>query len=178
MAPGMAPPYWLIFVDELLRHGGRAVQHDREAGQAAGDLLQHVEAQLGLRAGLELIRAVAGADGDGQRVAAGAADELLDLLGVGVGRNPRRRRSPRPRCRRAYPARPRRRRRGHGHTPQPCAVISMFSSKGLEDASIMTEVKPSVDAGLAQSQSCRRGRGAGTMGRPVSMTAASTSFIR
>ena len=36
--------------------------------------------------GLELIRAVAGADGDGQRVAAGLGDELLHLLGTGVGR--------------------------------------------------------------------------------------------
>ena len=36
--------------------------------------------------GLELIGAVAGADGDGQRVAAGLGDELLHLLGAGVGR--------------------------------------------------------------------------------------------
>ena len=38
----------------------------------------------GALGGSELIGAVAGADGDGQRVAAGLGDELLDLLGTGV----------------------------------------------------------------------------------------------
>ena len=70
---------------QVLGHGGRSVQHDGEAGQTAGDLLQHVEAQLGLGAGLKLISAVAGADGDGQRVAPGLGHELLHLLGVGIG---------------------------------------------------------------------------------------------
>ena len=42
------------------------MEHDGEAGQAAAHLLQDVEAQLGLGAGLELKGAVAGADGDGQ----------------------------------------------------------------------------------------------------------------
>ena len=58
------------------------MQHDGETGQALGDFLQNVEAQLGLA--LELEGAVAGADGDGQAVAAGAGRELLDLLGAGV----------------------------------------------------------------------------------------------
>ena len=49
------------------------------------DLFEDVKAKLGLGAGLELVCAVAGADGDGQRVAAGAGDELLDLFGAGVG---------------------------------------------------------------------------------------------
>ena len=53
-----------VGVDHLhvvLGHGGRAVEHDGEAGQAAGDLLQHVKAELGLGAGLELVSAVGGA---------------------------------------------------------------------------------------------------------------------
>ena len=71
------------------------MQHDREAGQTAGDLLEDVEAQgrrhenavgiAGALLRLELISAVAGADGDGQRVDAGLGDELLDLFGTGVG---------------------------------------------------------------------------------------------
>ena len=40
--------------------------------------------------GLELISAVAGADGDGQRVAAGPGDELFDLFRTGVGGSMRR----------------------------------------------------------------------------------------
>ena len=72
------------------------MQHDGEAGQTLGDLLQNVEAQrrrnedallvAGALLGLELVSAVAGADGDGQGVAAGLGDELLDLFGMGVGR--------------------------------------------------------------------------------------------
>ena len=71
------------------------MQHDGEAGQALGDLLQHVEPQRrgnqdallipGALVSGELISAVAGADGDGQRVTAGLGDELLDLFGTGVG---------------------------------------------------------------------------------------------
>ena len=71
------------------------MQHDGEAGQTLADLLQYVEAQrrrhqnalliAGALLGLELIGAVAGADGDGQRVAAGLGDELLHLLRTGVG---------------------------------------------------------------------------------------------
>ena len=72
------------------------MQHDGESGQALADLLQHVEAQGrrhqnallidGALLGLELIRAVAGADGNGQGVTAGLGYELLHLLGTGVGR--------------------------------------------------------------------------------------------
>ena len=71
------------------------MQHDREAGQTLGDFLQNVEAEgrrdedallvAGALLGLELVCAVAGADGDGQRVAAGLGDELLDFFGMGVG---------------------------------------------------------------------------------------------
>ena len=60
------------------------MQHDGEAGQLLDDGLQDVEAQLGVGAGLELVSAVRGADGDGQRVTAGTGNELLDLLGTGV----------------------------------------------------------------------------------------------
>jgi hypothetical protein len=61
------------------------VQHNRETGQTLFHFLQNVEAQLRLGAGLELVGAVAGADGNGQRVAAGLADKFLHVLGTGVG---------------------------------------------------------------------------------------------
>ena len=55
------------FVDHLnifLRHGRRAMQHDREAGQALGNFLENVKPELRLCSGLELIGAVARADCD------------------------------------------------------------------------------------------------------------------
>ena len=71
------------------------MQNNREAGQTAGDLFENVKAQgrrnentvsiAGALLGLELVSAVACADSDGQRVAAGLGDELLDLFGAGVG---------------------------------------------------------------------------------------------
>ena len=61
------------------------MEHDRESGQTAADFLKDVKAELGLRAGFELVCAVAGADGDRKAVASGAGDELLDVLGTGVG---------------------------------------------------------------------------------------------
>ena len=56
-------------------------------------------------------------------------------------------------------------------------VIAMFSAKGLEEASIITEVKPPSMQLLQISKlspwsRCRQ------MGRPVSMMAASTSLMR
>ena len=66
-----------------LNDRGRTVQNDGEAGQTLADLLQDIEAQLGLLAGLELVGAVAGADGDGQGVYAGAGHKFLYLGGVG-----------------------------------------------------------------------------------------------
>ena len=81
-------------LNKLLGNGGRTVQHDGESGQTLDALMQHVETQRGRHqdaigvagalGGLELVGAVRGADGDGQRVAAGAGDELLHLFGVGV----------------------------------------------------------------------------------------------
>ena len=71
------------------------MQNDGEAGQTAGDLFQNVEAQgrrnqnallvAGALCGGELVSAVAGADGDGQRIAAGLGYELFYFLGTGVG---------------------------------------------------------------------------------------------
>ena len=76
------------------------MQNDREAGQTLGDLFEHVEAEgrrdqnalfvAGALGSGELVCAVAGADGDGQRVAAGLGDELLDLFRTGVGGSVRR----------------------------------------------------------------------------------------
>ena len=53
-------------------------------GRLLDDLFQNVEAQLGVGAGLELVSAVRGADGNGQRVTAGLGNELLHFLGTGV----------------------------------------------------------------------------------------------
>ena len=84
-----------VFIDQLhkvLRHGRRAMQNDGEAGQTTGDILQNIEAQSGRNQnavlvqgallGLELVSAVAGADGDGQRVTAGLGHELFDFFGT------------------------------------------------------------------------------------------------
>ena len=86
-----------VFVDDLhefLRNGGRAVQHDGEARQTLGYFFQDVEAQrrghqdavrvAGALRGGELVRAVAGADGDGQAVAAGGGGEFFHFVRTGV----------------------------------------------------------------------------------------------
>ncbi len=65
------------------------MQHDRKAGNAALDLFEDIEAQrrrLLAFGHLELVGAVAGADGDRQRIDAGLLDELFHLLRLGVGR--------------------------------------------------------------------------------------------
>ena len=72
--------------DVFLRNGGRAVEDDREAGQAAGDFFEDVKAEMRVFAGLELVCAVGGADGDGEGVDAGRLDEFLNLVRVGVKR--------------------------------------------------------------------------------------------
>ncbi len=72
-------------LNKLLGHGGGAVEHDGEVGQTLLDFFQNVKAELGLGAGLELVSAVAGADGDGQGVAAGLLNKFLHLLRAGVG---------------------------------------------------------------------------------------------
>ena len=67
-----------------LRHRAGAVHHQVGVGQAAVDLLDEVHLQH-VAGGLlgELVGAVAGADGDGQGVAAGVGDEVLGLVRVG-----------------------------------------------------------------------------------------------
>ena len=178
MASGILPPCSLIMRDELLRHGGSAVQHDGETGQTLRDLLENVEAQLGLRAGLELVRAVAGADGDGEAVAAGAGHEFLDVLGTGVGAVLRPRRGRRPPRPRACPARLQRRHRGRARIRRPCGCSAMLSSKDLLLPSIMTEVKP-PSMQLLQSSKLSpwsRCRAIGISG--ISCSAASTSLTR
>ena len=60
------------------------MQNYREAGQTLLNILKDVKAELGLRAGLELVCAVGGTDSDSQRVAAGALDKFLNVLGSGI----------------------------------------------------------------------------------------------
>ena len=69
---------------QLLRHARRAVHHQMRVGDALVDFLDAVDRQ-DVAGGLarELVGAVAGADGDRQRVELGALDEVGGLLGVG-----------------------------------------------------------------------------------------------
>ena len=69
--------------DAVLRNGRSAVQDDRETGQAFADFFEDIEAQLRFLAGFEFISAVAGADGDGEGIAAGFLGEFADLVGLG-----------------------------------------------------------------------------------------------
>ena len=55
------------------------MQHDGEARQAAGYLLQNIETQAGLLPGLEFVGAVACADGDRQRIHPGLGHKFLHL---------------------------------------------------------------------------------------------------
>ena len=82
-------------VDAVLRDRARAVQHDREAGKLLLVRLEDVErqrrrdelARLGIARALrggELVRAVRGADGDRERVAARLGRELDHFLGLRV----------------------------------------------------------------------------------------------
>ena len=70
--------------DVLLRDRGGTVHDDGEAGDALLDLVEDVETELGVGAGLELVGAVGGADGDGEGVNTSALDKVLDLLGASV----------------------------------------------------------------------------------------------
>ena len=82
-------------VDLVLRNAGRSVEHDREAGKLLLDGLEDVESERRRNelAGLlvdrallarELVRAVAGADGDREGVAARLLGELDDLFRLRV----------------------------------------------------------------------------------------------
>ena len=59
--------------------------HDQmRVGQAAVDFLDHVHGQhVAVRLARELVGAVAGAHGDGQRVDAGLVHEIDGLIGIG-----------------------------------------------------------------------------------------------
>jgi hypothetical protein len=74
----------VYFVFKLRRNGRSAVKHYRETGQTAFDFFEDIETELRLLAGLEFIRAVAGADGYCERIDAGLVDEFLDLFRAGV----------------------------------------------------------------------------------------------
>ena len=167
---------FIDLLDKVLGHAGGAVQDYGEAGQILLHGLEDVETELGLGAGLELVSAVAGADGDGQGVAAGALNEFLNLFRAGVAGvalfdfdlvlNA-----------------------GEGAElglDDDAVVVSVLDDllgdsnvllEGLLEASIMTEVKP-PSMQLLQSSKLSPWSRCRAMGRPVSMTAASTSFIR
>ena len=59
------------------------MQNQREARQHVGDFFQ--AGKIKLRFAFEFISAVAGADSDSQRIAAGALYKLYSLVGVSVG---------------------------------------------------------------------------------------------
>ena len=61
------------------------MKHYRESGQTALDILKNIKAELGIGAGLELVRTVRGADRNCEGVAAGALHKLLNVFGTGVG---------------------------------------------------------------------------------------------
>ena len=66
--------------EQFLRHAGRAVHHQVGIGDAGVDFLHAADGQdVAGRRTAELVGTVAGADGDGQGIAAGALDEVLDL---------------------------------------------------------------------------------------------------
>ena len=62
------------------------MQNDGEAGQTLTDLLQNVETELGVLAGLEFICAVGSADGDCKGVDSRAGGKLLHFVGRGKQR--------------------------------------------------------------------------------------------
>ncbi len=81
LASPSLPPALLMRSTHSLRHAARAVHHQRKARQQLLNLGDAVEVQA-LLAG-ELVGAVRGADGHGQRVAAAALDELDGLVRIG-----------------------------------------------------------------------------------------------
>ena len=78
-----------VFVDDLhvfLRNRGGSVKDNRELRQPLRHFVQNVQTQLRVRAQLELISAVAGADGDGQGIHPGFLHKFLDLIRIRVHR--------------------------------------------------------------------------------------------
>ena len=86
-----------VFVYHLyivLRNGGRAVENDREAGEAFFTFVENVETERrrnedslfvsGALSGGEFVCAVGSADSDGEGVASGLGNEFFDFFGTGV----------------------------------------------------------------------------------------------
>ena len=65
-------------------HRRRAVQDDGEPGQPVHDFLQDIKAQLRFLAGFKFESAMAGANGNGQRIDAGAVYKILNLVRVSI----------------------------------------------------------------------------------------------
>ena len=61
------------------------MQNDGEAGEQLADFLENIEAQLGLCARLELVGAVACANGDSKGIHARFSNELVDFFGASIG---------------------------------------------------------------------------------------------
>ena len=72
----------VAFGDKLRQYGGSTVQYQWEIGQQGRDFFQSGKIQR--RIALEFIGAMAGTDGNCQRIDAGAFDELHCLVRVGV----------------------------------------------------------------------------------------------
>ena len=85
-APGLGHLAAILVDDvlQILRHRARAVHHHVRVGQPLVDRPDHVHRQgVARRLAGELVGAVAGADGDRQRVDLGPGDEVLRLIGIG-----------------------------------------------------------------------------------------------
>ena len=61
------------------------MEHDGESGDHFLDLVEDVQTDLGIIAGLEFVGAMGGTDSDGKRIHAGTFHEFIDLFGTGVG---------------------------------------------------------------------------------------------
>ena len=78
LAAVLVDGFHIVLVD-----GACAVEHNRETGQFFFDFFENVKAKLGFLTGFEFIGAVAGADGNRQRIHAGSGDEIVNLFGLG-----------------------------------------------------------------------------------------------
>ena len=77
-----------IFIDLLYKlrdDRACAMQNDGEAGEQLADFLENIETQLGLCARLELVGAVACANGDSKGIHARFSNELVDFFGASIG---------------------------------------------------------------------------------------------
>ena len=74
---------FVAFCHEFRQYGGSTMEYQGEAGQQVGDFFQTGKVQFGFA--FKFVGAVAGADGDGQGVNAGAFYEFYSLVRIGVG---------------------------------------------------------------------------------------------